>query len=160
MEIPYQLCRLRERCSKVLPLLKKLWNTKWGSISSTLPYLHVTLLLSNIYNGSHVYASASTCLLKELVPLHNTGTFKSTLFVSLYSQKGLCPLDQRRIEYSLSFYSRALRCPSKLSCVINNAVIPQIIGPRSFYPYVKIWFLRHFPNSTPFWKWIKPPICK
>ena len=170
---------LRDSCSKVLHLLKKLSHTKWGSDRTTLLYLHKTLLLSKIDYGSHLYASASASILKKLDPLHNaglrhaTGAFRSTPVVSLYSETGLCSLDQRRIEYSLNFYSRSLRYTSKLSRVINNVNIPKRIGPRTFYPYVvrlKIYierfnippltFVKHLPNSTPFWKWNKPHICR
>ena len=102
---------LRESCSKVLHLLKKLSHTKWGSDRNTLLYLHKTLLLSKIDYGSHLYASACASTLKKIDPLHNAGlryaagAFKSTPVVSLYSEIGLCLLDQRRIEYSLNFYS-------------------------------------------------------
>lgn len=169
---------LRESCSKVLHLLKKLSHTKWGSDRSTLLYLHKTLILSKIDYGSHLYASASASTLKKLDSLHNTGlryatgAFKSTPVISLYCETGLCSLDQRRVEYSLNFYSRTLRYPSKLSRIINNTSIPKRVGPRSFYSFVirlKIYiekysipplkFLNHLPNSTPFWKWNKPHIC-
>ena len=170
---------LRQSCNKVLHLLKKLSHTKWGSDRSTLLYLHKTLILSKIDYGSHLYASASANLLRRLDPLHNaglryaTGAFRSTPVVSLYSETGLCSLDQRRVEYSLNFYSRTLRYPSKLTRVISNTIIPERIGPRSFYPYVvrlKIYIekynilplnlIKHLTNSTPFWIWNKPHVCK
>ena len=85
----FHVNHLRDSCSKVLHLLKKLSHTKWGSDRSTLLYLHRTLLLSKIDYGSHLYSSASTSLLKKLDPLHNAGlryateAFRSTPVTSL-----------------------------------------------------------------------------
>ena len=170
---------LRDKCNKVVFLLRKLSHTKWGSDRTTLLYLHKTLVLSVLDYGSHLYASASKSTLKKLDPIHNiglrlaTGAFKSSPVVSLYAETGFCSLDQRRVDYSLNYYSRVLRVPCKVQRLIDQATIPRSYGPRTFYPYVvrlKIFlktydvpplkFIKHTLNSTPFWLWKRDYICK
>ena len=135
---------LRDKCNRVVFLLRKLSHTKWGSDRTTLLYLHKTLVLSVLDYGSHLYASASKSTLKKLDPIHNiglrlaTGAFKSSPVVSLYAETGFCSLDQRRVDYSLNYYSRVLRVPCKVQRLIEQATIPRSYGPRTFYPYFSV----------------------
>ena len=175
----YHINYLRNKCSKALALLKKLSHTKWGSDRATLLYLHKTLVLSVLDYGCHLYASASKSVLRTLDPIHNaglrmaTGAFKSSPVASLYVETGICPLDQRRVEYSLNYYSQVLRMPSKIERLIRNAKVPSYLGPRTFYPFVvrlKIFlsyynisplrFITHSINAIPFWTMKRAEICK
>ena len=67
----YHIESVREKCGKVLCLLKRLSHTRWEADRSTLLYLRQTLVLSKIDYGSHLYASGSKSLLKKLDSVHH-----------------------------------------------------------------------------------------
>ena len=109
----YHFESVREKCGKVLCLLKRLSHTRWGADRSTLLYLHQTLVLSKIDYGSHLYASGSKSLLKKLDSLHHnglriaTGAFRSfpVIFVTCGDRILFLKSEKRRIWAKLLFWA-------------------------------------------------------
>lgn len=103
---------LKDTASRRLRLLQTLSHTSWGADRKTLLYLHITLVLSTLDYGCHIYSAASASLLSLLDPIHHSGlrlalgAFRSTPVESLYAESGLPSLSRRRALLSLRCYAR------------------------------------------------------
>ncbi|XP_069985546.1 uncharacterized protein [Penaeus vannamei] len=63
----------KEKAQRRLRILQKLSHISWGSDHKTLLHHHVTLMLSTLDYGCHIYSSASTSLFAHLVTIHHSG---------------------------------------------------------------------------------------
>ena len=175
----YHIESVREKCGKVLCLLKRLSHTRWEADRSTLVYLHQTLVLSKIDYGSHLYASGSKSFLKKLHSVHHnglriaTGAFRSSPVISLYVEIGFCSLSQRREEYGLNYYSGLLRSRSKILRLVNGINSASDVKPQILYSFVTrlrgfldnhdippLNVIKHSPYNFPFWNLIRAKCCK
>ena len=103
---------IKEKAQRRLRILQTLSHISWGSDRKTLLHLHVTLILSTLDYGCHIYSSASTSLLAHLDTVHHSGlrlalgAFRSSPVESLYTESGMPSLSRRRALLSLRCYAR------------------------------------------------------
>ena len=93
---------LKDRCLKVINVLKFLSHSTWGADRTSMLLLYRALVRSRLDYGSIIYSSARESTLKSLPPVHNiglrlaTGAFRTSPTFSLYADAGEPPLDTRR----------------------------------------------------------------
>lgn len=98
---------IKNKCSSQLRILKFLASTRWGASREVLLRVFTATVLSRLEYGSMVYANATKSDLKLLDSIQNsglriiTGAFRTTPSVSLCSEMGMMPLQNRR-ELSLA----------------------------------------------------------
>jgi len=105
------ICYLKEKCVKVLNLLRVVAHTSWGADQQTLLHLYRSLVCSKLDYGSDVYGFARESYLRILDPIQNhalrlcLGAFRTSPASSLCDQANEPSLYIRRrmlsIQYSL-----------------------------------------------------------
>lgn len=101
---------IKMKSNKNLNIIKILCNTTFGSDTKLLLKVHKSLILSVIDYGSIFYDSACKTNLGILDPINNTGirlstgSFRSSPSISLYLISNILPLEQRRLQQSLTYY--------------------------------------------------------
>lgn len=110
--------QLKSACMKRLNLLQCLSHTDWGSDRVTLLKLYRALVRSKIDYGCMIYGSASERVLNSLQPVQNkairlaTGAFRSSPVASLAAESGEPPLNIRRAQLILQFYTHVQLLPN------------------------------------------------
>ena len=101
---------LRERCLKILNILRFLTRTTWGADRSSMILLYRALVRSRLDYGSVVYSSGRDSYLKPLSTVHHvglrlaTGAFRTSPILSLCADAGEPPLATRR-KFLMSNYA-------------------------------------------------------
>lgn len=148
---------LKTAALRRLNFLKTLSHLSWGADRKTLLHLHVTLVLSLLDYGCHVYSSASPTLLRLLDPVHHQGlrlalgAFRSSPVESLNAESGFPSLFCRRALLSLRCYSR-LHQFSTSKLTLSQPVLDKLMNhptlPRPF-PARMATLLSHSPFPRP-----------
>ena len=114
------------KAKQSLNILKMVSAHKWGADKSTLLRLYWSLTRSIIDYGANIYAIGNKTTLKELNPVHNTalrlctGAFRSSPVESLLVEAEEPPLEIRRIEQGMKYYSRINSIPILNQTNITN----------------------------------------
>ena len=93
---------LKDKCFKILNMIRILSNTSWGADRSTLLLLYRALVRSRLDYGSMVYSSGRESYLRPISAVHNAGlrlaigAYRTSPVVSIYSDVGEPPLAIRR----------------------------------------------------------------
>uniref|UniRef100_A0A2P2I4W4 RNA-directed DNA polymerase from mobile element jockey-like n=1 Tax=Hirondellea gigas TaxID=1518452 RepID=A0A2P2I4W4_9CRUS len=109
---------LKQSCMKRLSILRSISHTDWGADRVTMLRLYRALIRSELDYGSVIYASAKENVLKTLDPVHNaalrlcTGAFRSSPVPSIYAESGEPPLNVRRMQLSLQFFTHIELLPT------------------------------------------------
>lgn len=161
-----------------LHLLQTLSHVSWGADRKILLQLHVSLVLSTLDYGCHVYSSASPPLLNALDSVHHQGlrlalgAFRSSPVESLYTESGLPCLSRRRTLLSLRCYARLhqfstskLYIPQPLITKFSSHQrLPAPLPVRmhrllSHSPYPDLKVLPFYAHTSPPWLIPRPQIC-
>lgn len=153
-----------------LQLLQTLSHVTWGADHKSLLYLHVTLILSLLDYGCHIYSLASPSLISLLNPFQHLelclalGAFQPSPVESLSAESGLPCLSRCHSLLSLCYYRR-LHQFSTLKLIFAKVTTNPNLSPLSspyanspfFFPYSQPWYssisLSHLPtlvNPSPF----------
>ena len=90
---------LKQKCFKILQLLRIVANTDWGVDCLSLLKLYQSLIRSKLDYGCFIYGMARKSYLKILDPIHHTGlrlalvAFKTSPIESLYVKAHEAPLN-------------------------------------------------------------------
>lgn len=101
--------KLRNRCFKVMDVIKVLARIKWGADCEVLLRLYRTLVRSKMDYGSIVYGSARKSYIKMLDTVHHTGlrlalgAFRTSPIQSLYTEAREPSLYNRRLKLALNY---------------------------------------------------------
>ncbi len=103
---------LKSRANKALNILKKLYNTKWGSNRYTMTRIYYSHIRPIIDYGSIVYATGRETTLSKLNSVQNnalrlcSGAFRTSPVDSLQVEMNILSLKHRRTELTLKYYAK------------------------------------------------------
>ena len=137
---------LKTKAMKALNILKCVSNTKYGGDRTSLLRLYRSLVRSKLDYGCFIYWTASDNVIKKLDPVHTTalriatGAFRSSPVTSLYAESGEPPLQIRRNQLALQYYTRSMHIPNSpiYDSIFNHQCISQRADTDTFADKVRV----------------------
>ncbi|GFO12498.1 RNA-directed DNA polymerase from mobile element jockey [Plakobranchus ocellatus] len=145
---------LKNKCLKVLNLLRVVGHTDWGADRATLLKLYRTLVWSKLDYGSVVYGSAKKHVLRALDPIHHQGlcialvAFRTSPIKSLYAEAAEPSLEHWRIKLPFNYVLKLKSLPrNPCHDVVFEAPLSDFSADSNSEPNLVASTFEHIKNA-------------